>query len=250
MPLSNRKAGQSLISYRAVSWSRTGTIASISPDGTALELRHLRAHPKDGSWDLSEPVNSPLVQGTRSNPLVHLEWAATNSPELAIFDSVGRVAIISFAISLNNAFPMRSWEPDPIDDLNAVAGCYWLPVAPPQPQVGEPRVQVVVVYVLTRLTQKPFNILHGPAVKAGTGYQYTSSFVHLNTMTHPHTSRTALFCVTTGGMLKMLWWQNNNTYQETTKELESVHSSDDLVTHAAVTSDKCESRCPDCTRLP
>jgi mediator of RNA polymerase II transcription subunit 16 len=128
---------QSLTSYRAVSWSRTGTIASISADGTALELRHLRAHPKDGSWDLSDPVNSPLVQGTRSNPLVHLEWAATNSPELAIFDSVGRVAIISFAISLNNAFPMRSWEPDPIDDLNAVAGCYWLPVAPPQPQVGE-----------------------------------------------------------------------------------------------------------------
>lgn len=37
----------------------------------------------------------------------------------------------------------------------------------------------------------------------------------------------------------MLWWQNNNTYQETIKELESVHSSDDLITHAAVTADKC-----------
>jgi mediator of RNA polymerase II transcription subunit 16 len=120
---------------RAISWSRTGTIASISPDGTALELRHLRAHPKDGSWDLGEPVVCPTVQGTTSNPLVHLEWAATNSPELAIFDSVGRVIIVSFAIALNNPFVMRPWDPDPVDNLNAISGCYWLPVAPPQPQV-------------------------------------------------------------------------------------------------------------------
>lgn len=58
-------------------------------------------------------------------------------------------------------------------------------------------------------------------------------------MTHPHASKTALFSVTTGGMLKMHWLQYNNTYQETTKELESVHSSEDLITHAAITSDKC-----------
>lgn len=36
----------------------------------------------------------------------------------------------------------------------------------------------------------------------------------------------------------MFWSQNNNRMEETTMELESVNSSDDLVTHAALASDK------------
>lgn len=128
--------------------------------------------------------------------------------------------LLSFALALNHPFLLRSWDSDPIDTLNAAVGCYYLPVPPPQPQ-------------------KPYNILHGPAVKTNAGYQYTSSFVHVNTVAHPHPSKTALFSVTTGGMIRMFWTQINNTYQETTKELESVHSSDDLITHAAITADKC-----------
>jgi mediator of RNA polymerase II transcription subunit 16, fungi type len=120
---------------RMIAWSRTGTIASIQAGGRELVFRHLRARPLDGSWDLSEPTTCDFVQGTTSNPLVHLEWAATSSPELAVFDSVGRVMVISFTIALNHPFLLRNWQGDSVDNLNAAAGCYWLPLAPPQPQV-------------------------------------------------------------------------------------------------------------------
>lgn len=38
----------------------------------------------------------------------------------------------------------------------------------------------------------------------------------------------------------MYWSQNNNRMEETTMELESVNTSDELITHAAFASDKSE----------
>lgn len=86
--------------------------------------------------------------------------------------------------------------------------------------------------------------MYGPANKQGSSYHYESSFVHAGGPSHPHSSKSALFCVTMGGMLKMIWSQNNNRIEETTVELESVNSSDELVTHAALASDKSEDAFP------
>ncbi|KAK9439087.1 RNA polymerase II Mediator complex subunit Sin4 [Metarhizium brunneum] len=204
---------------QAVAWSKSGTIASLAPDGLTLELRFLRCHPDTGAWELSEPTTCDLVKGTPAIPLVHLEWGTTNTPDLAVIDAAGRVALVSFAISLNHPFITRKWETDTIDDLHGIAGCYWLPVAPTN-------------------QQKPFNIMYGPANKSGNGYQYESSFVHAIGPNHPHSAKSALFCVSSGGMLKMYWSQNNGRMEETTMELESVNTSDELVTHAAFASDK------------
>ncbi|TQW09662.1 mediator of RNA polymerase II transcription subunit 16 [Cordyceps javanica] len=207
---------------QTVAWSRAGNIASISPDGLNLELRMLRAHPANGSWGLSEPTTTELVKGTATNPLVHLEWSPTTAPDLAVFDSVGRVLIMNFPVSLNTPYANRKWDGDLIDDMNAVVGCHWLPVAP--------------------ISQKPFNVLHGPAFKPPKPnsllYQYESSFVHAMGPHHPHTAKSALFCVTMGGLLKMYWSQNNGRMEETIIELESVCSSDELVTHASLATDK------------
>jgi hypothetical protein len=123
---------------RAVAWSRTGTIASISPDGQVLELRFLRCSPENGTWDLSEPTTCQLVKGTPSNPLVHLEWSSTSSPDLAVIDAVGRVAIIPFSQYLNQPFQSRKWDSDPIDDMHTIVGCHWLWVALVNPQVRTP----------------------------------------------------------------------------------------------------------------
>lgn len=83
--------------------------------------------------------------------------------------------------------------------------------------------------------------MYGPAVRKGHMYQYESSFVHASGPSHPHSSKSALFCVTVSGMLKMFWSQNNNRMEETTMELESVNSLDELVTHAALASDRSKS---------
>lgn len=96
----------------------------------------LRAHPGNGSWGLSDPTTTDLVKGTTANPLVHLEWSPTTAPELAVFDSVGRVFIMNFPVSLNNPYAQRKWDADTVDDANTIVGCHWLPVAPLNPTVS------------------------------------------------------------------------------------------------------------------
>ncbi|KAF7557671.1 hypothetical protein G7046_g5986 [Stylonectria norvegica] len=203
---------------QAVAWSRTGTIASITPDGLTVELRYLRRHPSNGSWDLSESTNCPFVKGSPTIPLVHLAWAGTSSPDLAIIDAVGRVTIVSFSICLNNPYGIRSWDADSIDDMHAVVGAYWLNTLP--------------------FNSQSYNVMYGPANKHGNNYQYESSFTHANGPSHPNTSKSALLTLTTNGTLKMFWAQNNARIEETVMEIESVNSSDDLVTHATFASDK------------
>lgn len=83
--------------------------------------------------------------------------------------------------------------------------------------------------------------MYGPANKQGHSYHYESSIVQVGGPSHPHSSKSALLCVTIGGMLKMYWSQNNNRMEETVMEMESVNSSDELVTHASLASDKSES---------
>ncbi|OLN95927.1 Mediator of RNA polymerase II transcription subunit 16 [Colletotrichum chlorophyti] len=202
---------------QGVAWSRSGAIASISPDGRSLEARFLRSHPDDGEWGLSEPAKVDLISINATSPIVHLAWASTASPELAVIDATGRVAILTYSITLNRPFATRKWDNDPSDDLHAIVGSYWLPLAP---------------------QSKQYYVSHGPAVKDGNSYRYESSFIHAYGPWHPNPSKSALMCVTTNGILKMFWAQNNNKIEESTLELESVNSSDDLITHAALHSDK------------
>ncbi|KAK7449381.1 RNA polymerase II Mediator complex subunit Sin4 [Colletotrichum acutatum] len=155
---------------QGVAWSRSGSIASVSPDGKTLEARFLRSHPDNGDWGLSEPTKVDLISINPSSPIIHLAWASTASPELAVIDATGRVAILTYSITLNRPFATRKWDHDPSDDLHAIVGSYWLPLAPQSKQ--------------------------------------------------------------------MFWAQNNNKIEETLLELESVNSSDDLITHAALHSDK------------
>ncbi|KAG6288143.1 hypothetical protein E4U09_005736 [Claviceps aff. purpurea] len=206
---------------QAVTWSKLGTIASLTPDGQNIELRFPRCHPEDGTWDLSEATICDLVKGSPAIPLVHLEWSPTHIQELAVIDAVGRVTIVPFGTSLNHLFPPRKWEADTVDHIHGISGCYWLPVPPP-PQ------------------QKSLNVMYGPANKQGNGYQYESSFYHALGPCHPNPNKSAFFCIGMNGTLKMYWAQNNGRIEETTMELESVSATDELVTHASFSSDsKC-----------
>ncbi|KAH7171053.1 mediator complex, subunit Med16 [Dactylonectria macrodidyma] len=203
---------------QSVAWSKTGTIASITPDGLAVELRYLQRNPENGSWDLSEPTPCDLVSGSPTIPIVHLAWAGTSVPDLAVIDSVGRVSILSCSISLNHAHIQRKWDSDSVDEMHGIMGAYWLSIAPSN--------------------QQSYNVMHGPANKHGTGYTYESSFVHAVGPNHPNPSKSALFTVTSNGTLRMFWSQANNRIEETTMELESVNLSDARVTHAAFASEK------------
>ncbi|ROT36946.1 mediator of RNA polymerase II transcription subunit 16 [Sodiomyces alkalinus F11] len=203
---------------QAIAWSKSGVIASISPDGKSVQARVPRADPADGSWALSEPTTIDLITATSSNPIVHLAWAPTAAHELAVIDATGRVAIVAFTGALNRPYPTRKWDDDHVDDLHAVVGCFWLNLAS---------------------QHKNYHVVHGPAVKDATGYRYESSFVHAFGPWHPNPTRSALLCVTANGLLRLYWMQSgSNRFEETTMELESLSSSDDLITHASLHSDR------------
>ncbi|KKA29121.1 hypothetical protein TD95_002337 [Thielaviopsis punctulata] len=205
-----------------IAWSRAGTVASISPDGMAVELRFLRVDSDTGEWGLSEPSTSELVSGAENIPLIHLAWAPTKTSELAVFDVLGRVTILSF-INLNSATYSRKWVSDAFDDLNSVVGCHWLP---PMPQ--------------TR--QNPlYNILNGPAVRQNVNeqFRYENTAVHAFPPYHPHPGRSALICITDNGILKLFYpGPKIEKIEEITHELESVIVSEDQITHASICSDK------------
>ncbi|KAI6785601.1 Mediator of RNA polymerase II transcription subunit-like protein [Emericellopsis cladophorae] len=215
---------------KTIAWSKIGTIASITPNGQEIEIRYLHTRPDNGEWDLSDPIVSPLLRGSPENPLVHLEWAETNNPELAVFDNTGRVAIIVFAHTVNQSWLTRSWNDDAVDAAQAIAGSYWLPVNPSTGGgAGEK-------------ARQSFNVSYGPATKAGGGkdWSYESSFIQADTVSHPQGGRSALLTVTTGGMVKMFWMQGSNQPEETRLELESFGNSDEIITHAAFAAEKKE----------
>ncbi|KAI1859795.1 hypothetical protein JX265_010244 [Neoarthrinium moseri] len=206
-------------SCQGLAWSKTGSIASIAPDGRSLELRYIRADPKDATWGLSEPTTCTPWQNLAGGPIVHLAWAPTQGSELAIIDAVGRVLMVNFGTNVNTPSPAaRSWDKDPLDDTNAVVGTYWLPSYPAH--------------------RGQANHLHAPAVKEGNNYNYEHSIVVSHPPYHPNPAKSAFFCITTVGLLKMFWAQNiTSKIEESSLELESVTSSDDLITHAAMVSD-------------
>ena len=118
------------IEKRSIAWSRWGSIASITSNGLGLEFRNLRIHPKDGSWDLSDPTIIPQIAPTvDGGQLKHLCWSP-NGADLAAIDSAGRIAILNLAQSLNKPTFTRNSNVDPIEDLRAVVGAYWLNLSP------------------------------------------------------------------------------------------------------------------------
>ncbi|KAI0128050.1 RNA polymerase II mediator complex subunit Sin4 [Hypoxylon sp. NC0597] len=207
---------------QGVAWSKTGTIASITPDGQQLQLRYIRADNKDAVFSLSEPTTFTPWASLPGGPLVHLTWGPVNS-ELAVIDAVGRVLILSFHVNLNRPMLSRKWDSDPLDDSQSIVGTYWLPNMP----VANPR-------------SPSYTISYAPAIRNGNGndYKFQMSPIISASPSHPHPSKSALICITTSGMLKMFWSQNTGKIEETTLELENVTTAEDQVTHAAVCSDK------------
>ncbi|KAI1141912.1 RNA polymerase II mediator complex subunit Sin4 [Hypoxylon sp. FL0543] len=207
---------------QGVAWSKTGTIASITPNGQQLQLRYIHAQNKDAVFSLSEPTPLAPWSGLPGGPIVHLSWSPANA-ELAVVDAVGRVLILNFHVNLNRPLLSRRWDSDPLDDSQSIVGTYWLHNV----AVTNPR-------------SPPYTPYYAPAVKNGNGNNYNFQMTPIISTGpwHPHPNKSALVCITTSGMLKMFWNQNTGKIEETTLELENVTTAEDQVTHAAICSDR------------
>ncbi|KFY19349.1 hypothetical protein V493_08002, partial [Pseudogymnoascus sp. VKM F-4281 (FW-2241)] len=201
----------------SIAWSRWGSIASITSNGLGLEFRNLRIHPKDGSWDLSDPTSIPqIAPAADGGQLKHLCWSP-NGADLAAIDASGRIAILNLAQSLNKPTFTRNSNVDPIDDLRAVVGAYWLNLSPSN--LRPPGIQSV-------------------AVKTSTDYRYEISQAIAFGPCYPSAHKSALITVSTNGFLSLLWPQGDGKWHELSSEIEGISSSDDLITHASICADK------------
>lgn len=78
------------------------------------------------------------------------------------------------------------------------------------------------------------------ATKEVSGYKYEAAQVPVFGPFHPMNGKSAFVCVTTNGVLRIIFPQPTSKYSEAHTELESVISSDDLITHASICPDKSE----------
>lgn len=82
--------------------------------------------PDNGRWGLSKEYPIQQVQSLHEGAyLAHLSWNHSGS-DLAIVDVMGRISIFSIIVAMNRMITSRSCLADQDDDLNAVAGLFWL----------------------------------------------------------------------------------------------------------------------------
>lgn len=95
-----------------------------------MHLQCSRTNPSNGSWELGEALPCSILPAPlHGSPIVHLAWAPTAQPELAVIDAFGRVCFVNSGVHANKAaFISRKWDADAQDDLHSIVGCFWLPI--------------------------------------------------------------------------------------------------------------------------
>ena len=89
--------------------------------------------------------------------------------------------------------------------------------------------------------RQQYHVMYGPAFREGNAYKYETSVVPGFPPWHPNPGKSALLCVTTSGVVKLFFQQNNNKHEFITVDMENVNSSEDRITHASLTSDRSKS---------
>lgn len=80
--------------------------------------------------------------------------------------------------------------------------------------------------------------MYGPAVRDNDKYRLENSILQAYGPVHPNAAKSSLVCVTAGGILKLFFAQHTNQMQDVHLEMESIASSDDLITHAAICTER------------
>ncbi|KGO75909.1 Mediator complex, subunit Med16 [Penicillium italicum] len=191
-------------------WSRMGCIASISPDGLRVIVRHLQCRLSDGKWVLGEESSlTPVLEAHNGNQLAHLSWNETGS-ELAVVDCSGRISIYSISIALNSITGLRQASFDSGDDGNQVVGMMWLN------------------------SQRYVHAFH-QAAKVNGRWAYSPFRRRPVGPFHP-ANKGALICVTRAGQIKLIYQNPDSKWAELPAELKNTGYSDRLLTHASMTA--------------
>lgn len=111
--------------HRRIAWGKLGCIAAISANGADVEVRHMMASAKDGSWVLSPKHTFKNIHGGAQLASVH--WNVVGS-DLAVIDIYGRLAIWTVYVSVDRLNNTRQTQVTTKDDLSMLAGFWWMNV--------------------------------------------------------------------------------------------------------------------------
>ncbi|KAF8534374.1 mediator complex, subunit Med16 [Trichophaea hybrida] len=193
-----------------VAWSKLGCIAIINADGTGVETRHLACNPSDGRWLLSAayPIAS-VARIHEGQKLQHVTWSSQGA-DLAAVDVLGRVSFYTVYVAINALSLVTVVQVDQDDDLNALAGFWWLP------------------------PERPYSLHSVERAEDGDGFKYNSPTYRPFGPFHPLANKAAAIGVTRNGTVKLWYHDGLNKYQSASCDLESLTSLDDIFTHASI----------------
>ena len=105
-----------------LSWSRQGHIASISKDGTCIDLQYLIFDRRSRSWILSAKRTEHVGLGQ----LASLVWSPM-ATDLAVVDVTGRLSILRpVGTTANRLSEVRAGSGDRVEPFSQAIGVHWL----------------------------------------------------------------------------------------------------------------------------
>ncbi|EME49327.1 hypothetical protein DOTSEDRAFT_68189 [Dothistroma septosporum NZE10] len=201
-----------------LAWANTGSIARISEDGSRVTFHAMIRNATAASWKLSDE-NKHVINAPEGRKFVHIQFSGLGM-DLAIVDHVGGLHMYTLLGALGR---MGTAPGDyqravgPLTELNAIVGLHFLPLFPTE--LRGPYVD--------------------PAVKNGDKWQVTMRNRDQPNLRahHPAEGKHALLHITRSGVFTLLYQNEGLGWQSTSTLLESIRSSNDLISHADIADD-------------
>ncbi|KAL9044109.1 MAG: hypothetical protein Q9214_002729 [Letrouitia sp. 1 TL-2023] len=208
-----------------LAWSSAGFIAYITQDRLRVTFQSLYCDPTDAQWKLTEGHETKLIPTMHNGQsLKDLCWN-TAGIELAVSDVCGRINFYSVVNASNRCNVVRLNVPSSEDNLSAIVGRMWLnsdralPLS--RPLVKTPNGQWNFTTIRHKLT----------------GPRNPNLFQDV-----PGKNKPAFVAVTRTGYIKLIFQGlDGSRWLDFKGELDSVGTSSELLTHAALCDDRDDS---------
>ncbi|KAF2018963.1 hypothetical protein BU24DRAFT_109366 [Aaosphaeria arxii CBS 175.79] len=195
-----------------LTWSKSGCVAYITPDGLSVKLRVFSRDPATGKWDLGKEATLDVPRQDDFQ-FVHLSWSHLGN-DIAVVDAAGHVAILTCTTAMDRMSLMRA-DVSPSDtEMDAVVGMHWLALLP---------------------YEQKNNIVWSAKAKGG-NWHFQMANHRFKDAHHPIESKAALVYLRRNGELRLRFQQPDNSWHESGASLGPLVSIRESFTHAAFAS--------------
>lgn len=205
---------------RRLAWSNTGSIALISADGSEITFRAMIRDKQTGSWIISDDSKHPL-KAPEGRRFVHIQFNGIGIDLVAV-DDLGHVHLPSLTGALGKMSVAQAplARDDTRHELNAIVGLHWLALFPAE--------------------------FRGPYIDAAhkNGERWDATMKqrdqHGLRAHHPADGRHAFLYISRSTELTLCYQNEGQGWQSTSVMLDTIRTSDGLVSHAALGEDNSE----------